>query len=334
MVTISDVAKRAEVSPAVVSRVLNEDPSLRIGVETRARVLSAVEELNYVPRHAARSLRMHLPSVLSLVLPDATSAVHAQLIGGVESAAHQRNLVINVLRAEHIVSAPDWLPRFVREGRTDGLMLQVPDLAEEGVFSALSGLGVPLVLLNSIDSGPLSTIVYDDRAGVRAGVETFVELGHRRVGYVGGPLASRSAVRRKAAFEEIARDRALEVRPEWKTDLGFTTEDGRRAAAVLLAARDRPTAIFIANVNCAMGFIAEAHRMGADLPGDASLIALHEVPYAEATWPPLSTVEMPNAAMGSAAVEMLFESGAGVRHVVVTDPAPRVHLRASAVAAG
>lgn len=333
MVTISDVAKHAQVSPAVVSRVLNDDPSLRIGVETRARVLSAVEELDYVPRHAARSLRMHLPSVLSLVLPDATSAVHANLIRGVESAAFGRNLVINVLQAEHIVSEPDWLPRFVREGRTDGLLLQVPDLAPAGVFSGLSQLSVPVVLLNSIESGSLSTIVYDDRAGVRVGVEALVELGHHRVGYVGGPPSSRSAVRRKAAFEEVAAELGLAVRAEWKTDLGFTTENGRSAAAVLLNAADRPTGVFIANVNCAMGFIAEAHRMGADLPGDVSLVALHDVPYAEATWPPLTTVEMPNAALGSAAVELLFERQSEPRHITITDPAPLLHLRASTIEA-
>jgi LacI family transcriptional regulator len=333
MVTISDVAKHARVSPAVVSRVLNDDASLRIGEETRARVLSAVEELNYVPRHAARSLRMHLPSVISLVLPDATSAVHSELILGVESSARKRNLATNVLRAEHIVNEPDWLPRFVREGRTDGLLLQVPDLAEVGVLPELSGLGVPLVLLNSLDSGPLATIVYDDRAGIRAGVLPLIELGHRRIGYVGGPLSNSPARRRKAAFDEIAMEHGLAVRPEWMTDLGFATDDGRRAAARLLGATDRPTAVLIANVNAAMGFIAEAHRIGADLPGDVSLIALHEVPYAEATWPPLTTVEMPNAVLGSAAVELLFDTGAEIRHVTITEPAPKLHLRASAIAA-
>jgi LacI family transcriptional regulator len=333
MVTISDVARLAEVSPAVVSRVLNDDASLRIGVETRARVLSAVEQLNYVPRHAARSLRMHLPSVISLVLPDATSSVHSELIRGVESAALGRNLSINLLRAEHIVSEPDWLPRFVREGRTDGLLLQVPDLAEAGVFSELADLGVPLMLLNSIDEGPLDTIVYDDRSGIRTGVLKFVELGHRRVGYVGGPLSSSPARRRKAAFEEVTAELGIEVRPEWVTDLGFTTENGSSAAAAILGADDRPTAVFIANVNAAMGFIAEAHRRGADLPGDLSLIALHEVPYAEATWPPLTTVQMPSAVFGATAVDLLFEKGSGIRHVTVTEPAPVLHLRASAVAA-
>lgn len=331
--TISDVAKRAKVSPAVVSRVLNADATLRIGVETRARVLSAVADLNYVPRHAARSLRMHLPSVLSLVLPDAASAVHAELIRGVESAALDRDLSINLLRAEHIVSEPEWLPRFVREGRTDGLLLQVPDLAEQGVFSELSELGVPLVLLNSIETGPLATIVYDDRSGIRTGLEAFADLGHRRVGYVGGPVSNSPARRRRDAFDDVTRELGMEVRPPWVTDLGFTTEDGARAAAVILGAEDRPTAVFIANVNAAMGFIAEAHRMGADLPNDLSLIALHEVPYAEATWPPLTTVEMPNAALGARAVDLLFETGDEIRHVTVTDPVPRLHLRASAITA-
>ena len=333
MVTISDVAKLAQVSPAVVSRVLNDDATLRIGTDTRERVLSAVAELNYVPRHAARSLRMHLPSVLSLVLPDATSAIHAKLIRGVEEAALARNLAINLLRAEHIVSEPEWLPRFVREGRTDGLLLQVPDLAEEGVFSILTELGVPLVLLNSVATGPIPTIVYDDGAGIRAGVLPLVELGHRRIGYIGGPLSNSPARRRRAAFGQLVAEFDLDVRPEWMTNLGFTTDDGRRAAAEILSASDRPTAVFIANVNCAMGFIAEAHRMGADLPGDLSMIALHEVDYAEATWPPLSTVEMPNAALGSAAVGLLFERGDEVPHLTITDPAPRVHLRASTIAA-
>lgn len=72
--------------------------------------------------------------------------------------------------------------------------------------------------------------------------------------------------------------------------------------------------------------------MGADLPRDVSLIALHEVPYAEATWPPLTTVEMPSAVFGSAAVELLFDTSPEIQHITLTEPAPRLHLRASAIA--
>lgn len=330
--TISEVARRAEVSPAVVSRVLNEDATLRISPETRARVLSAVEQLDYVPRHAARSLRMHLPSVISLVVPDSTSALWSEMVRGVEEAASERNLAVNLLRAEHMEREPGWLPRLVREGRTDGLLLQMPDRVAEEAFADLSALGIPLVLLNSIDRGALATVIFDDLAAVQTGLKALVELGHRRIGYVGGPIANSPARRRSSAFFAVAAKFGIEVQPEWITDFGFTTDDGRVAARAILGAENRPSAVLIANVNAAMGFIAEAHRIGSVLPDDLSMIALHEVPYAEATWPPLSTIEMPNAALGSAAVELLFDRGPEVKHVTITEPAPILHLRASTVA--
>ena len=301
MVTISDVAKHAQVSPAVVSRVLNEDPSLRIGVETRARVLSAVDELNYVPRHAARSLRMHLPSVLSLVLPDATSAIHSELIRGVESAALERNLATNVLRAEHIVSEPDWLPRFVREGRTDGLLLQVTDLAQEGVYAELAELGVPLVLLNSVDTGPLTTIVYDDRAGIRTGMMPFIERGTA--------ASASSAARRSPA-------RPAAAGPPSRRSPQNTTSTCGRNGRLTSGSPPRTVAGRVGDPRSAGPTLRRLHRQrelrdgihrggspdGCDLPDDLSMIALHEVPYAEATWPPLTTVELPNAVLGATAV--------------------------------
>lgn len=329
MVTIIDVAKRAQVSAAVVSRVVNGDETLRIAADTRARVLLAVEDLKYTPKRAARSLRMSLPSVISLALPDTTNALNAGLVGGVEQAAMERNLAFNLVRAEHLEREPAWLRRFVGEGRTDGLVIQVPDRSDSTVFDQLIGLPIPIVLINSLDTGKLRTVVYDDYEAMRIAVMTLVESGHRQIGLISGAEFNGPATRRRLAFMSVALEHGIKVRPQWITNIGFSNDEGREAARRLMSLDVRPTGVVVSNVNAAMGFVAEAHRQSATLPDDLSIVSIYDVPYADATWPPLTTVEMPSSMLGYTAVSHLFDENPGESHLIIREPKPVLHWRSS-----
>jgi LacI family transcriptional regulator len=331
MVKISDVSARAGVSPGAVSRVLSGDPTLRVSEETRQRVLSAARDLSYVPNHAAKALRTSRSSNLALIVPDVTSAVFAELARGAEEQAGMRNLTIVLARAEQLDAQSDWLRRVIGEGRVDGVILQVPDSAPESSIGAIVGRDVPIVLINSVSGGPVSTLVLDDAAGIRLAVDHLHSLGHASIGFIGGPPQSGTGRRRLLGFTEAVAAFGLETRDEWITDIGYSGADGRRAATALLSRSRLPTCLVVANLNAALGVLAEIHARDLRVPGDISIVALHDVWYADATWPPMTTVKMPLRELGSEAVSLLLDHKPDrpAEHIVIHSPAPELIVRSS-----
>jgi LacI family transcriptional regulator len=330
MVTISDVSALAGVSRGAVSRVLSGDPSLRVSDDTRERVLAAAHELAYVPNNAARALRTSRSRSLALVVPDVTSAVFAELARGAEVQAGIRDLTIVLARAEQLAVDSTWLQRMVGEGRVDGVILQVPDDAPNQAIEAVVDR-VPVILINSVGDGAVSSLVLDDAAGIRIALEHLRSLGHVTVGFVGGASGSGTARRRLDGFTAGVDALGLATRSEWISNLGYSGWDGRLAVGTLLAAGGLPTALVVANLNAALGVLAELHARKLRVPDDISIVALHDVWYADATWPPMTTVKMPLRELGSEAVSMLIDrdSADGVEHRVIREPAPQLIVRAS-----
>lgn len=331
MANIREVAALSGVSVGAVSRVLSRDPSLRVSEETRQRVIEAAAALQYVPSYAARALRTSRASALALVLPEVTSAVVAELARGAETAAGERGVNVVLARAARLTEDPAWLRSVVAAGRVDGLILQLPDGVTPDDIVAMIGEPLPTVLINSADSGPTSTLVLDDARLMRPAVEHLNELGHRSVGFVGGAPQSATANRRRAGFLAAAAEFELGVRDEWLLALGFTGADGRAAAKVLLERDARPTALVVANIDAALGVLAELHAHGVRVPDDVSIVALHDVWYADATWPPITTVKAPMRELGAEAVTLLLDRDVQqpIEHRVVREPAPVLTVRAS-----
>lgn len=337
-VRISDVAAHAGVSTAAVSRVLSGDASLRVSAATRERVMAAARELNYVPNHAGRSLRTSRSRTIALVVPDVTSAVFAELAAGAEREAASRGLAIVLGRAGPVgdggaADDGDWLRRMVGEARIDGVILQLPDGATAADLAALAAGAAPIVAINSVDEGPISTIVLDDAAGVRVAVDHLRSLGHAAIGFVGGLPESGTGSRRERGYRAAMADAGLAVREEWMTARGYTGADGRAALEQLLARGPLPTALVVANLNAALGVLAAIHAHELRVPADVSIVALHDVWYADATWPPITTIRMPLAELGATAMSFLADGAHEVVHELI-GTAPELMLRQSTAAPG
>ncbi|WP_127473221.1 LacI family DNA-binding transcriptional regulator [Microbacterium sulfonylureivorans] len=325
------MAALAGVSVGAVSRVLSRDPTLRVGDETRRRVEEAAASLNYVPSHAARALRTSRASALALVLPEVTSAVVAELARGVESAAGERSVNLVLARAARLQEDETWLRSVVASGRVDGVILQLPDgVAPERILEMI-GEPLPIVLINSADTGPITTVVLDDALSMRPAVAHLHDLGHRSIGFIGGTAGTPTADRRREGFRAAMAERGLDVPGDLLLELGFSGADGRRAAEVLVERGELPTALVVANVDAALGVLAELHKRGFRVPDDVSLVALHDVWYADATWPPITTVKAPLAELGATAVALLLDQGVDgdVVHHVVSEPPFALTIRAS-----
>jgi LacI family transcriptional regulator len=328
---IRDVAALSGVSVGAVSRVLSQDPTLRVSEETRKRVIEAAESLQYLPSYAGRALRTSRSNSLALVLPEVTSAIVAELARRAEVAAADRGVNLVLARAARIQEDPTWLRGVVASGRVDGVILQLPDGVRPDEILTMIGEPVPIVLINSTDTGPISTIVFDEASSMRLAVEHLYDLGHRSVGFVGGTPTSHTGARRRAGFLAAATDLGLSVDPESVLELGYTGADGRRAGEALAAMPTRPTGLVVANVDAALGVLAEFHARDIRVPDDISIVALHDVWYADVTWPPITTVKAQLPEVGPEAVALLLDAKRGdpIVHRVVTDPPPRVMVRAS-----
>jgi LacI family transcriptional regulator len=297
--------------------------------ETRERVLLAARELFYVPNHAARSLRTARTKTMALVVPEVTSAVFAELARGAEHEAALHGLALVLGRAEQLEGDSEWLRRLVAEARIDGVILQLPDATLAADLDQFALQGTPTVLINSMSDAPLSTIVLDDAAGVRLAVDHLAFLGHRDIGLVGSTPGSATGERRETGFRDALDDAGLSAHESWMTRLGYGGEDGRAAVDQLMARGELPTALVVANLNAALGVLAELHQRGLRVPADISLVAIHDVWYADSIWPPLTTVRMPLSSLGAAAVRRLLDTDAEVSHAVIGSPAPELLVRQS-----
>ncbi len=329
--TLGDVAARAGVSISAVSRVLSNAPSARVSDATRQRILDAARELHYRPNFAGRALKSARTRVIGLAVPDLTNALFTELMHGAgdEAAAHDYMLLLG--RADDVSPDGDVIARLIGEGRVDGMVVQVGDGVPTTGLGELLESDPPIVLINCSYPGSTGSVVLDDQTGARLATEHLLELGHERVAFANGLPRSFTAKRRRLGYKAAMAAAGLSIPRGYETRLGYAESDGRAALVRLMAHEQPPTAIVVANVNAAIGMLAEARARGIRVPRDLSVACVHDSWTAENTWPPLTAVKMQFYAMGRAAVRGVIariETGA-MSDEVITEPAPELVVRES-----
>ena len=330
-VTLSEVAARAGVSVSAVSKVLRGTATIRVSPETRQRILDAAQELRYRPNFAARALQAARTQVLGLVVPDLTNALFTELMHGVEDGAAAHGYTVLLGRLDTDRPQTEVIARLLGEGRVDGLVLQATDGVDPAALDQLLDPRAAVVLINSTAPGRASSVTVDDVGGGRTATEHLIGLGHTRIALAGGLPTSYTAQRRRRGHQEAMRAAGLDPRADHETRLGYTAEQGRQAMRLLAQLEPRPTAVVVANVNAAVGVLAEARALGIEVPRDLSVATVLDSWTAENTWPPLTAVRMQFYAMGERAVGSVvrrLEDGSMTDEVVL-DPAPALVVRES-----
>lgn len=332
MSTLSDVAARAGVSISAVSRVLSGSPSARVSAATRARITDAARDLGYRPNFTARALKSSRTQVLALVVPDVTNAIFSELMRGVEDEARRQGYMVLLARLEGLPTGEDSISMLIGEGRVDGALVQVGDAMDPADLQRLLRGSLPVVYINSVQSGAPSVVLDDARAS-RMATEHLISLGHTRIGLVNGVPHADTAVRRARGFRDAMADAGLDVATDWVTEIGYQPAQGAAAVRQLAALEPdvRPTALVVANVNAAHGALSAARRLGWQVPGQLSIVAIHDAWTAENTSPPLTTVRLPLAELGVRSVAALIElimRGAS-DELVISDPMPQLIVRES-----
>lgn len=306
-VTITDVAARAGVAISSVSSALNGRPG--VSELTRQKIIEAANDLGFVASMRGKSLAGKKTFAVGLVVhrdPDVLELdpFFGAFINGIESWIDDRDFALVLQTSPDSASMLERYRRMAAGRRVDGVFLNELEVDDPRV-PLVQELGLPAVGINPDAGFLLPSVRQDHRPGIDALVSHLVGLGHRIIGFVGGPDRFIHSRQREAAWRLALADHGLPVAP--MVQGSFTYEGGIEAAAAMLAVRSRPTAVICANDLSAMGFMAQAQHLGFDIPGDLSIAGYDGIQLAEYLRPALTTVQTHPRLAGYEAARILLD---------------------------
>lgn len=305
MATMKDVAQRAGVSPSTVSHVINE--TRFVSQQLRDRVLHAMSELNYQPSAVARSLRTKRTQVVALVIPDITNPYFPEVARGVQDVAEENEYSVILCNTDRVRGRELRFLKALRGQWVDGLILN-PSEVTSGDLQDLQDAQIPVVLIGSqIDHPDLDVVMVNNVQGAYDAVSHLIDLGHRRIGLVGGQRAASSGEQRFQGYIRALADHDIPVDEEIITEGRFTREGGYESMKRLLALQSPPTAVFASSDVMAIGALMAIQEQGLQVPNDVSLVGFDDIAEASTTTPKLTTVSQPKYQTGEVAAQLLFD---------------------------
>ena len=295
--TIRDVARRAQVSVASVSRVLNRLEN--VSDATRARVADAVRELGYVPHAGARSLSLARTNAIGVVLPDFHGEFFSEIVRGMDREASRRGYML-LLSNVHAGSEQSENTLRAMRGRVDGLIILAPHLTEDELAGAVPN-GTPTVLINTRgDAGGHPGVRLDNAAGVEAVADHLASMGRKKIVHIAGAAGNIDAIERADAFRDAIEKRDLSLQI---VQGDFTEESGEDAIEALLKSGQTFDAIFAGNDMMASGALQALNRAGVDVPVEVAVVGFDDIPLARHLG--LTTVQVHIAELGERALDRL-----------------------------
>jgi LacI family transcriptional regulator len=303
VVRIQDVARAAGVSVTTASRVLNNKDD--VAPETYARVRRVMAELNYTASLAAKSMRSRTTNVIGLVLPDVTDAFNLAVIRGVGTTIRMSSydLLIYTIGNPGRNTRASWEQEHVAmlsSGLTDGCIV-VTSVAPTFPETAR------IVVVDPNGNGAsVPSVIATNRFGAMELMRYLIGLGHRRIGFITGRSDTQSATRRFLAYQEGLAEAGIPFDPDLVEEGDYTRDRGQAAARLLLDRPDRPTAIFAANDQTALGVMDIAAQFGLRIPQDLSVAGFDNIPESMHSTPRLTTIDQSIHEMGALAAKMLI----------------------------
>lgn len=320
---ITDVARAAGVSIATVSRFVNE--SGYVSTENRVRIEQVIRDLDFMPNASARSLNTRRSHVLGFVVSSIAHPYSAEVCRGIQDVATAAGFVVSICSTDARAELELAALRVLYGHRVDAVIATPPESDESDRYlERLASRGTVVVLIGRHLSHPLvDTVTTDTSGGASAAMAHLLDLGHRRIGYVGGkarrPGARLVAYRRALAESGIAYDERLALQVD------ISLDDSYRAVRELLRRPWRPTAVFCIDDLVALGALQAARDENLGVPDDLSIVGFDDDVYARLVRPPLTTVAQPSFEIGRTAAERaLLRLGIRTDGAVSSGPAKEV----------
>lgn len=322
---LAEVAKLAGVSPGLVSRLINDDPTLKIRPETRERVRAAIDMLQYTPHASARALRSSQTGILGFALYHVTDPIYAQMVDSAEAAAAESGYSLMLLNASELVTHPTTFRRLTHGRRVDGLMIQGG--YSDDISALQESRAVPSVLFNADPVAGMRTVRLDDVTGATLATTHLIELGHQDIAFVGA--AGSSSDRRYQGYLDAMSHASLAAHPPIVG--GWDAGPAREVTERYFATGGSASAFVVVSTTSALGVHAGTIASGRRIPDDVSIVSIHDTWFAPHLSPALTVAAMPLGDLGRIAVELLIEQIRAPQdgEVILTDPAPHLVRRAS-----
>lgn len=305
--TIYQVAKRAGVSTATVSRVLSQ-PDV-VTPSTRKKVMTAVRAMAYTPNSVASNLRRVRASKLLVTVPDLSNPFFSLILQGIEDAAYRGGYSVLVGDTQHDAKREEGYAGMLKRREADGLIFLGHRMPREAAALVRAMAPLPAPVVNGCEFSPrlrIPSVHIDNARAAGEAMAHLYSLGHRRVGIVTGPLVS--PLSRDRLSGVTAQARAVGLADMLTVVHGdFSIESGVAAGERLLKSKESPTAIFCFNDEMAIGVLSAARQHGAVVPRDLSVVGFDDIRFAQYTDPPLTTVAQPMREIGERAVRLVLD---------------------------
>ncbi|WP_150267152.1 LacI family DNA-binding transcriptional regulator [Paenibacillus tepidiphilus] len=307
-VTISDVAKAANVAKSTVSKVLNDSP--RISADTKRKVREIMKEMNYIPSSMATGLAKRSSKTVGLLVDmskqsEFLNQFFYNIIGGIESVIGPLGYELTLFNVQHAEGEEHFLNRLVRSGRVDGIIANNSVLTEE-LSLALNELNFPYISIGEIHA-PGSWVDFDNEAGGRMLTSHLLQQGYSRPAFVGGERNERIFTRRLAGYLQALRENGTAGSSDWIINVEANEHEGYQAALRLLQCAERPDSFVCMTAYAAFGVLKAARELGVNVPGQLGIASFDEYPLSPYTTPPLTSLNIETLRLGEASGSWLME---------------------------
>ncbi len=305
MVTIKDVAKKAEVSVATVSKILNY-PDYG-AVETREKVMAAIKQLNYRPNHLARSMINGKTRLIALIIPDVRNQFFTDVARGVEDVANKYDYRVMLCNTdENPIKQQNYLEAL--QGRiVDGFIIAVAS-DEHRELEKIDRRQLPFVFIDrECPNLPADAVIVDNRDGAFKATKHLLDNGRLRVGFIAGKQDTQTGRERFRGYREALAERGIPLNQALVADGKFTVEGGYQAARALLALPEPADAVFVSNNAMTIGALKAFSEAQIRIPEAMAVVGFDDSDWAEFFAPPLTVIRQPTYTMGTLAGEILFQ---------------------------
>jgi DNA-binding LacI/PurR family transcriptional regulator len=305
MVSIKDIARAAHVSHSTVSRALRNSPL--VNSDTTALIRKIATEQGYTVSAVARSLVTRRTNTIGVVVTSIADPFVGEIVDGIEefALAHDYSVFLATSHADPVRELRT--VRSFQERRVDGILVNASRVGAL-YLSLLEEMKVPIVLINNEHPGEfVHSVTIDNLNAGRVAARHLVELGHKRIGYLGNQFGLHADMERFSGYRQILEEADIGFQPELVAHGDGRPEGGMSAMARLLALPEPPTAVFCYNDMQAIGALRAIREHGWTVPGDLSVVGLDDLFLASYTAPPLTTIQQPKHQMGRMAAEILLQ---------------------------
>lgn len=324
-VTIKDVARVSAVSHSTVSRALRGNPL--IAEETAQRIRQVALELGYLPSAAARSLKTNRTQALGVILSSVDDPFFGEILQGIEEVAQDCGYSLFIAASQRDPQREEHIVQTMREHSVDGAIICSSSFNSDQSMQ-FSKFGIPIVVVNNQSAEDYRYSIYhDDVDGSRQVTRHLIELGHRRIAYLGNASSGRTNLDRLTGFRREMQAAGLGIPPDFIHFVpGGGAEQGLSEVRHFLGLPEKPTALVCFNDMMATGVLKGFHLAGVSVPGEISVTGFDNIIFSAYTNPPLTTFDQPKRFIGAEAARLVLELLAAPAAGENLDDLPRVRI--------